>query len=103
MQFEWDPNKAALNEEKHGINFRESMTTFDDPRLVIFDDPDHSLIEKRELLVGTSMKGKLLITSFTMRGEAVRIISSRRANKVERWKYYEEHEKKNQRKNGSFG
>jgi uncharacterized DUF497 family protein len=102
MQFEWDPNKAALNEEKHGVSFREAMTTFDDPQLVIFDDPDHSTIEKRELLVGTSRRGRLLITSFTMREEAVRIISARRTNKKERLTYYEDHEKKNEPKNGSF-
>jgi uncharacterized protein len=102
MQFEWDPKKAALNEEKHGITFREAMTTFDDPRLVIFDDTDHSIIEKRELLIGTSNRVRLLITSFTMREEAVRIISSRRASKKERLTYYENIEKKNEHKNGSF-
>jgi len=102
MQFEWDQRKAALNEKKHGVTFREAMTTFDDPQLVIFDDLDHSIVEKSELLVRTSNRVRLLITSFTMREEAVRIISSRRASKKERLTYYENLEKKNERKNGSF-
>ena len=40
--FEWDPNKARLNQVKHGISFEEAATVFRDPQaLSIFDD-EHS-------------------------------------------------------------
>ena len=31
MKFTWDPTKAAENLEKHGVDFREAATVFDDP------------------------------------------------------------------------
>ena len=30
MQFEWDENKNKLNIQKHGVNFNEAKTVFDD-------------------------------------------------------------------------
>jgi len=40
--FEWDPDKAAANLEKHGVGFEEAATVFADPLAATFDDPDHS-------------------------------------------------------------
>jgi uncharacterized DUF497 family protein len=79
----------SSNESKHGVTFEEAMTVFADPLAVIFDDEEHSDEEPREIIVGHSAKGRLLLVSFTERGETVRIISARRATKRER-KDYEE-------------
>jgi uncharacterized DUF497 family protein len=49
----------------------------------------HSVEEQREIIIGHSAKNRLLLVSFTERGEAIRIISARRATKQER-KDYEE-------------
>ena len=38
MQFEWDENKNKLNIQKHGVNFNEAKTVFDDALSSIFDD-----------------------------------------------------------------
>lgn len=54
---------------------------FADPLAVIFDDEEHSDEEPREIIVGHSAKGRLLVVSFTERGETVRILSARRATK----------------------
>ncbi|HQU42013.1 MAG TPA: BrnT family toxin [Pirellulales bacterium] len=89
MEFEWHADKAASNEKKHGVTFEEAMTVFADPLAVIFDDEEHSDDEPREIIVGHSAQQRLLLISFTERGEAVRIISARRATKRER-KDYEE-------------
>lgn len=89
LEFEWHADKAASNARKHGVTFDEAMTVFADPLAAIFDDDEHSAEEKREIIVGHSAKGRLLLVSFTERGEAVRIISARRATKRER-KDYEE-------------
>ncbi len=90
MRFEWDPNKAALNEEKHGVSFREASTVFADAKARIHDDPDHSIIERREIIVGHSVVHGILLVVFTQRGDAVRIISARRASRKERRKYEED-------------
>lgn len=86
-QFEWDDDKARSNEQKHGITFEEASTVFDDPLAVIFDDPEHSDEESREIIVGYSNRSRLLIVSFTQRDPAVRIISARRATAREREKH----------------
>jgi uncharacterized protein len=89
LEFEWHADKAASNERKHGIKFDEAMTVFADPLAAIFDDEEHSAEETREIIVGHSAKGRLLLVSFTERGETVRIISARRATKRERTAYEE--------------
>ena len=42
VEFEWDPNKAATNLEKHGVPFDEAATAFGDPLSLTIADPDHS-------------------------------------------------------------
>ena len=86
MQFEWDPNKARKNLEKHGISFEEAITVFDDPFDWAASDLKHSTaIEKREWQIGQSDRGILVIV-FTVRqpGTMYRIISARVANKYDR-------------------
>ena len=85
--FDWDEAKAASNESKHGVSFPEAATVFGDPLAAIFSDPDHSAEELREIIVGHSDRGRLLIVSFTERSETVRIISARTATPRERRDY----------------
>lgn len=85
--FEWRASKAKANFAKHGVRFEEALTVFADPLARIFDNPDHSVDESREIIVGHSTRHRLLIVSFTQRGRAVRIISARRATKRERHDY----------------
>jgi uncharacterized DUF497 family protein len=89
MQFEWDSAKAAANLSKHGVSFDEAKTVFDDPLYVDFYDPDHSDQEDRYIIIGQSHSGRLLIVSYTERGDTIRIISSREVTPAER-KDYEE-------------
>jgi uncharacterized protein len=84
MQFEWDPEKARRNHKKHNISFEEAVTVFYDPLSVTFDDPDHSVRERRFITVGFSSHDQLLVISHSERGEAVRIISARPASPRER-------------------
>ena len=89
MQFEWDPKKARENVRKHGVTFEEAVTVFRDPLARIHDDPDHSVGEWREIIVGTSTAGRLILVCFTERGERVRIINARHADRAERNDYEE--------------
>jgi uncharacterized DUF497 family protein len=86
---EWDPVKARTNLRKHGVDFHEAGTVFDDPLSTSFPDPDHSVGEARFLTIGVSASGRILVVAHTDRGEAVRLINARRATPRER-KFYEE-------------
>jgi uncharacterized DUF497 family protein len=87
MEFRWDPAKAASNLRKHAVAFEEAATVFLDPLAISARDPDHSLEEERWLLFGSSAAGRVLVVSYTYRGEAVRLISGRVATKAERRSY----------------
>lgn len=84
LLFTWDPEKAEQNARKHGISFDEARSVFGDPLAATFPDPDHSEVENRELTIGYSTTGRMLVVSHTQRGLAVRIINARMATSHER-------------------
>ena len=92
LQFEWDDAKATANFKKHGVAFDEALSVFADPVARIFDDPDHSEDEGREIIIGFSGKPRLLVVGFTERSGRVRLIHARRATRSERERH-EEHTK----------
>ncbi len=83
MRFEWDKAKAESNKQKHGLEFEEAVSVFDDPTSRLFDDPQHSYLEDRFITLGYSDRGRLLVVSFTERIDATRIISARPATRGE--------------------
>jgi len=87
--FEWDARKANANLRKHGVSFDEAATVFDDPLARIFDDPNHSLDERREIIIGHSIREVLLLVCFNERPSKIRIMSARPLTRKER-KDYEE-------------
>ena len=89
MEFEWNPDKATRNFEKHDVSFQEAATVFNDPLSVTFPDPQHSIGERRYVIIGISSFGQLLIVAHTDREEKVRIISARKATRQEK-RFYEE-------------
>jgi len=87
-RFEWDSRKASINIRKHGVSFDEASTVFDDPLAAIFDDETHSTTEARELIIGHSVTGRLLLVAFTERaGEMLRLISARVVTRKEHQDY----------------
>jgi uncharacterized DUF497 family protein len=89
FEFEWDDAKAKANLKKHGVAFVEALTVFVDPLARIFDDPDHSATEVREMIVGYSTKPRLLVVGFTERSGRVRLIHARPAIKAEQKRHEE--------------
>lgn len=65
---------------------------FKDPLGRVFDDEDHSVEERREIIIGHSANGRLLVVCFAAKEESVRLFSARKATKQER-KDYEENVK----------
>lgn len=86
MKFDWDPKKAEFNLKKHKVSFEEATTVFFDDLSKITFDPDHSVDEHRQILIGRSHNRRLLFVihvSFEEKN-TIRIISARKATKRER-------------------
>ena len=91
LVFEWDSKKARSNHRKHGISFDEARTVFEDPLAAIFMDEEHSARENREIIIGNTVLGRLVLVSFTERRQGhIRMISARRATRREQ-SDYEDH------------
>lgn len=89
--FEWSPAKAHLNLHLHRVSFAEAASVFLDPLAASIRDEAHSTPEEERLiLVGLSDTGRVILVSYTERGEAIRLISARRATKRERQAYEDE-------------
>jgi uncharacterized DUF497 family protein len=89
LEFVWNREKAAANLAKHGVDFEDATTAFDDPLSITVLDPDHSEGEERFLLIGQSKGGRLLVIAHTEDGNEIRLINARAATRRERQKYEE--------------
>ena len=85
IHFTWDEAKNRSNARKHGVSFEEARTVFFDDAARIIDDPDHSELEDRFVLLGISSKLRLLLVCHCYREneEQIRIVSARRATSAE--------------------
>ncbi|HEV7571563.1 MAG TPA: BrnT family toxin [Thermoanaerobaculia bacterium] len=88
-RFDWNADKERSNFRKHGVTFAEAQTVFEDDVARIEDDPDHSVGEHREVIIGYSRQGRLLVVSFVERGETLRIINARPVDARERKRHEE--------------
>ena len=86
LKFEWDPQKNRTNRLKHKIDFESARSPWEDPDRIEIRAPHP--IENRYILIGKIEK-QLWSAIYTLRGEAVRIISVRRSKKQE-MKLYEQ-------------
>jgi uncharacterized protein len=87
-EFEWDERKAASNFAKHNVTFEMARSAFSDVFAIEILDERESHGEARINLIGMS-DGRLLVVTYALRGEAIRIISARRAAPLERRRYHE--------------
>ncbi|MCL2787847.1 MAG: BrnT family toxin [Micrococcales bacterium] len=81
LYFEWDPVKSASNKLKHGVDFDEATAIWNDPGRARLRSTSPG-VEPRQLIVGR-IDGKLYTAVVTLRGQAIRIISVRRARRKE--------------------
>lgn len=87
MKFEWNSDKAAANEAKHGVTFDEAIEVFDDANAVTLFDTDHSIDEDRFMVIGLSSKRLLNVVYVERDADALRVISARKASVVEKRLY----------------
>ena len=90
VRFEWDQGKSEENARKHGVSFTEAQTVFLDENARLFFDPDHSEDEDRFILLGMSGLLRVLVVCHChRRGDVLRIISARKADRSEERDYWE--------------
>jgi len=82
VEFDWDVANIEHIAE-HDVTPDEAEQVFSDEENVLDDDIEHSIVERRFLIIGMTEKGRLLYQIFTRRGDKVRVISSRDINKKE--------------------
>ncbi|GAB6040886.1 BrnT family toxin [Endothiovibrio diazotrophicus] len=87
MEYEWDDAKAVANRDKHGVDFHEAEAFEWDAALI---DPDtrRDYGEPRFTALGP-IGNRLYVMVYTVRGETLRIISLRKANRREFNRYAE--------------
>ena len=74
-RFEWDPQKDAENQEKHGVSFAQAQFAFADPNRVIAKDQPHSENEDRHYCFGRTGEA-ILTVRFTYREDVIRIFGA---------------------------
>jgi uncharacterized DUF497 family protein len=87
MTYEWDPDKALINRDKHDVSFADAVEVFSDEYAITTDD--HTSHEQRHTAIGFDALGRLLVVVYTWREENLRIISARKATARERAAYGE--------------
>ena len=88
IRFEWDPQKAASNEKKHGISFEEAQSVFFDEQALLLEGPQPRHEEERFILLGLSASIRLLVVVHALRErDVIRIISARKATRKETREY----------------
>lgn len=86
MEFLYDPNKSQSNKEKHGIDFDEAQSLWEDDDRIQF--PARTDTEERFAILAMR-GGKIWAAFFAVRDGMTRIISVRRARENEERKYYD--------------
>lgn len=74
-RFDWDTDKDAENQQKHGVSFTRAQFAFADPQRVIAKDITHSQTEERFYCFG-EVDGGVLTVRFTYRASVIRIIGA---------------------------
>lgn len=86
LKFQWNNKKNALNKQRHHISFEEATRVFLDDNLLDIPDDTHSSDEDRRITIGKVKE--VLFVVYTERGDALRLISTRKATPKERSWYY---------------
>ena len=87
---EWDPGKARLNLNKHGVSFADAVIALEDDGALTVRDPFSE--EERWLTMGLDGLGRVLVVVYTWRGETLRLISARKSTPRERRRYEDANE-----------
>ena len=86
MDYQWNPEKAASNLRKHGVDFADAVGIFEDEWALTIRE-EYVEGEQRFATLGTDFLERVLVVVYTYRGGKIRLISARVATKKERKAY----------------
>ncbi len=87
--FEWDEVKAARNIRDHGLSFEVACEVFEDFCACEWADEREDYGEERFNIAGM-VRDRLIVVTYTMRDDRIRLISARKAEPWERRRYHEQ-------------
>jgi hypothetical protein len=82
MNYQWDPHKAAINIQKHGVDFADAVGVFED-EAALWQEDQGDYGEERFVALGMGFLGRILVVVYTFRGKDIRLISARKATENE--------------------
>ena len=82
---EWEPDKAAANFKKHGVDVADAALVLDDDQAITIREDDAA--EERYVTIGMDPAMRILVVVYTWRDNRPRLISARRATPRERQQY----------------
>jgi hypothetical protein len=82
-----DDGKSAKNFDKHGVTFEKARAAFYDPHGIDEDDPDPN---EQRFSRFCRLDQQVFVIVYTERGDRIRIISARLANKHEQRIYFQQ-------------
>jgi uncharacterized DUF497 family protein len=85
VEYGWDERKARSNLEKHGIDLADAVGVLEDELALTV--PDEKAAEHRFITIGEDLLRRILVVVFTERIGRIRIISPRKATRLERQQY----------------
>ncbi len=85
--YEWDPDKNRRNVARRRLSFREASTALEDAASATDVDSWDSEDESRDVTIGRTNTGRIVVVAHTDRGARIRIISARPAEPQERKDY----------------
>ena len=89
MNFEWDPEKAALNLKTHGVAFEDAVLVFYDHGRIETYDGREDYSEDRWATIGLVALSVLYVVYTVREEETIRVISARKAVPYEQKQYRE--------------
>jgi uncharacterized DUF497 family protein len=81
VDVEWDSEKARSNLRKRDVDFADAAVALEDERALTIEDTGYS--EQRFVSLYIDPTARVLVVVFTLRGDALRIISARPATRTE--------------------
>lgn len=85
VRYEWDPAKENANFKKHRVHFADAIGALEDERALTIEDD--TTAEERFKTLGTDFLGRIVVVAYTYRGDDIRLITARKANREQRSTY----------------
>lgn len=89
LETEWSARKAERNYREHRVTFENARHVFGDPHRIEDMDDRFQYDEERWRVIGLA-RGRMLLVVYTYRGDVIRLIPARGAEKHEEARYYRE-------------